>query len=194
MYERSPLKSGWHLVGSLLKSGWHLRAPSVCRFGRCSPAVALGVAVVLALSGCLPRDSFEATCVRVYDGDTIEVMAGGPSSLRVRLHAIDAPEKGQPFSDVARKRTRELVEGRRVRVEVRDRDPYDRLVARVYVDDRDLSEQLITEGLAWHYARYSSELALGQAQREAQRARRGLWQEPDPVPPWEFRRRERQER
>lgn len=154
-------------------------------------AIALALAIAATLSGCLPRDSFEARCVKVYDGDTIEVMAGGPKSLRVRLHAIDAPEKGQPFSNVARQRTRELADGKRVRVEVRDRDRYDRLVARVYVDDRDLSEQLIREGLAWHYTRYSSELALGRTEREARRARRGLWQEPDPEPPWEFRRRRR---
>jgi endonuclease YncB( thermonuclease family) len=154
-------------------------------------AAVLGLAITVTLSGCLPRDSFEARCVKVYDGDTIEVMAGGPKSLRVRVHAIDAPERSQPFSNVARQRTRELVEGKRVRVEVRDRDQYDRLVARVYIDGRDLSEQLIREGLAWHYTRYSSEIALGSAQREAREAKRGLWQDPDPEPPWEFRRRHR---
>ncbi|MGB5294957.1 MAG: thermonuclease family protein [Thermoanaerobaculia bacterium] len=154
--------------------------------------IVLGLAIAATLSGCLPHDSFEGRCVKVYDGDTIEVMAGGPSSVRVRLHAIDSPEKGQPFSNAARKRTRELVEGKRVRVEVRDRDQYDRLVARVYVEGSDLSEQLISEGLAWHYTRYSSELALGRAQREARKARRGLWQDPDPEPPWEFRRSRRE--
>jgi endonuclease YncB( thermonuclease family) len=164
------------------------------RLRRPKLAVGLAVAVVATLAGCLPQDSFEGRCVKVYDGDTIEVMAGGPRSVRVRLHAIDSPEKGQPFSNVATKRTRELVEGKRVRVEVRDRDQYDRLVARIYIDDRDLSEQLISEGLAWHYTRYSSELALGQAQRQARKARRGLWQDPDPVPPWEFRRLRRQAR
>ena len=155
-------------------------------------AVIFGLAIAATLSGCIPHDSFEGRCVRVYDGDTIEVMSGGLNSHRIRLHAIDAPERGQPFSNVARKRTRELAEGKRVRVEVRDRDQYDRLVARVYIDDRDLSEQLIREGLAWHYTRYSSEIALGQAQRDARKARRGLWQNPDPEPPWLFRRRQRQ--
>ena len=162
------------------------------RLRRPALALALSLAIAATIGGCLPHDSFEGRCVKVYDGDTIEVMAGGPTSLRVRLHAIDSPEKGQPFSNAARKRTRELVEGKRVRVEVRDRDQYDRLVARIYIDDRDLSEQLISEGLAWHYTRYSSELALGKAQREARKARRGLWQDPDPVPPWEFRRRRRE--
>lgn len=155
-------------------------------------AIVLGLAIAATLSGCLSHDSFEGRCVKVYDGDTIEVMAGGLTSQRIRLHAIDTPEKGQPFSNVARKRTRELAEGKRVRVEVRDQDRYDRLVARVYIDGSDLSEQLITEGLAWHYTRYSSELALGKAQREARKARRGLWQDPDPEPPWEFRRRRRE--
>ena len=155
-------------------------------------ALALCLAFAATLTGCLPQDSFEGRCVKVYDGDTVEVMAGGPTSLRVRLHAIDSPEKGQPFSNAARKRTRELVEGKRVRVEVRDRDQYDRLVARIFVDERDLSEQLISEGLAWHYTRYSSELALGRAQREARKARRGLWQDPDPEPPWEFRQSRRE--
>jgi endonuclease YncB( thermonuclease family) len=157
-------------------------------------AIVLALTLAATLSGCLSQDSFEGRCVKVYDGDTIEVMAGGSTSLRVRLHAIDAPEKGQPFSNVARTRTRELVEGKRVRVEVRDRDQYDRLVARIYVEDADLSEQLIREGLAWHYTRYSSEIALGNAQREARRAHRGLWQDPEPEPPWAFRRRQREAR
>lgn len=166
---------------------------NIClRAGLARFTIVLGLAIAATLSGCVPHDSFEGRCVKVYDGDTIEVMAGGPTSLRVRLHAIDSPEKGQPFSKVARNRTRELVEGKRVRVEVRDRDQYDRLVARIYIDDRDLSKQLISEGLAWHYTRYSSELALGKAQREARKARRGLWQDPDPEPPWEFRRSRRE--
>lgn len=164
------------------------------RPGRCRILTALCVAVTATLAGCLPRDTFEGRCVEVYDGDTIEVMAGGPRSLRIRLHAIDAPEKGQPFSNVARQRIRELAQGKRVRIEVRDRDRYDRLVARVYVDERDLSELLVREGLAWHYTRYSSDIALGNAQREARRARRGLWRDPDPEPPWAFRRRQREAR
>ena len=161
---------------------------------RRAATLALCLAVTATLAGCVPHDSFEGRCVKVYDGDTIEVMAGGPQSLRIRLHAIDAPEKGQPFSNVARKRTRELAEGKRVRIEVRDRDQYDRLVARVYIDGRDLSEQLVREGLAWHYTRYSSEIALGNAQREARRAKRGLWRDSDPEPPWEYRRGQRKGR
>lgn len=147
--------------------------------------------VVASLQLCARPDSFEGHCIAVRDGDSLEVLTG-TRTLQIRLHGIDSPERGQPFSNVARRRTTELAQGRRVRVEVRDRDRYGRLVARVFVDDQDLSLQLVREGLAWHYTRYSSDPRLESGERQARSEKKGLWREPDPVPPWEFRRARRE--
>lgn len=154
------------------------------------PALLLAVALLACGPGGWSARDFEARCVGVRDGDTLEVRHRG-ETLRVRLHGIDCPERGQPYHQVARRRTTELALGKLVRVEIRDRDQYDRLVARVFVDGEDLSLRLVGEGLAWHYTFYSSDARLATAELRARGARTGLWQEPDPVPPWEHRRRQR---
>ena len=69
---------------------------------------------------------------------------------------------------------------------MRDIDQYGRLVARVYVDELDLSLALVEQGLAWHFTRYSDDQTLAEAERTARAAGLGLWREPNPVPPWEF--------
>ena len=71
---------------------------------------------------------------------------------------------------------------------VRDVDRYGRLVSRVQVDGIDLSVALVAEGLAWHYTQYSDDPVLAQAEAQARVSRIGLWSQPSPVPPWEFRR------
>jgi endonuclease YncB( thermonuclease family) len=58
----------------------------------------------------------------------------------------------------------------------------------VYLEDRDISLEMVKDGFAWHYKRYSKEAALADAEKEARKARRGLWADKDPVPPWEWRR------
>ena len=81
--------------------------------------------------------------------------------------------------------------GKTVRVDVRGRDRNGREVARVHVDGRDLSLELLRAGFAWHYRRYSRESSLARLQAEARAARRGLWADARPVPPWEWRRQRR---
>jgi endonuclease YncB( thermonuclease family) len=76
-------------------------------------------------------------------------------------------------------------------VHVRDVDRYGRLVSRVQIDGQDLSVALVTEGLAWHYTRYSDDPVLARAEVQARTTRTGLWSQPSPMPPWDFRRRSR---
>jgi micrococcal nuclease len=131
---------------------------------------------------------FSAIVTRVADGDTIQVTAGG-SSYRVRLEGIDCPESGQPFSQVARNYTRQLAFDQSVSVKVLDVDRYGRLVARVTSQGKDVSFQLAKAGLAWHFTQYSSDPLLAAAEQEARKARRGLWADEKPIPPWVARRR-----
>ena len=68
-------------------------------------------------------------------------------------------------------------------------DRYGRLVARVILPDgRDLSVELVKAGLAWHYKKYSDDEELARLEDEVRKAKRGLWSEPEPVPPWEWRK------
>jgi len=133
----------------------------------------------------------------VLDGDTVEGLEaapdGGHRTHRIRLASIDCPERGQAFSRVARDFTAERVFGRRVAVTVQGEDRYGRLLGWVSLagDATSLNHQLVAAGLAWHYRRYSKDPELDRLELEARRARRGLWADPAPTPPWEFRQRVR---
>ena len=55
----------------------------------------------------------------------------------------------------------------------------------------DVNLQMVKEGLAWHYKKYSKATDLGKAEAEAKAGKKGLWADPNPVPPWEFRKTEK---
>ena len=132
--------------------------------------------------------TFVARVTRVSDGDTIDVTTSANGIVRLRLEGIDAPEAGQPFGQLARNFTRQLAFNQLVTVRVLDRDQYDRLVVRVTSQGKDVSVELLKAGLAWHYTQYSSDATLAAAEQDARKARRGLWVDPNAVPPWVARR------
>src|SRR5262249_46081468 len=74
------------------------------------------------------------------------------------------------------------------RVEWSKRDRYKRIIGRVYFGDRDISLEMVKDGFAWHYKRYSKEAALADAEKDARKAGKGLWADKDPVAPWDWRR------
>lgn len=133
-------------------------------------------------------DTFTGRVVAVADGDTITVLRDR-EQIKIRLYGIDAPEDGDPYSRVAKRRTSDLVLGREVRIEVAGTDRYGRLIARVTTDDgRGLGQQLVRDGLAWWYSKYAPRDAeLERLEAEARSARRGLWADQNPVPPWDAR-------
>jgi endonuclease YncB( thermonuclease family) len=143
-----------------------------------------------AAAGQGATHAFDAVVVAVHDGDTISVRSG-TTTQRLRLVGIDCPEARQPFSARARRFTSDLVFGRTVRVEGHGFDRYDRLLARVRVDGTDVNEALVRAGLAWQYTLGTPDAALAEAERAARAARAGLWSDPDPVPPWRWRREHR---
>lgn len=125
--------------------------------------------------------------VGVADGDTLTVLVDN-RQVRVRLHGIDCPESRQPWGSRAQEFTSSAVRNREARVEVRDTDRYGRTVGVVWLhgDRTPLNRQLVEQGLAWAYRRYSTEYVP--QEDAARRARRGLWADANPTPPWEFRR------
>jgi len=132
--------------------------------------------------------------VAVADGDTVEVLRDG-KDVRVRLHGVDAPEIGQAFGDAAKRFTSERIDGKTVVVRLRDADRSGYLVGEILLDDPaveggklSLSEMLLKEGLAWWYHQNGpADRPLALAEIDARAARRGLWKDNYPVPPWVFR-------
>ena len=130
--------------------------------------------------------------VGISDGDTITVMHEGRGE-KIRLYGIDCPEKSQAFSKKAKKFTSEMVYGKTVEVEPKDIDRYGRTVALIYVDGKSLNETLVKNGFAWVYRKYCKEAFCEDwldFEVVARYGKIGLWVEPDPIPPWEFRTRQ----
>jgi endonuclease YncB( thermonuclease family) len=130
------------------------------------------------------------TVVGVVDGDTVDVrLASG--MIRLRLHAIDAPESGQPHGKAAKMALSGLVFGKAVEVEPFEQDRYDRLVARIWRGDDDINAAMLKGGHAWTYRRYASEAAYCAYESAARDLGRGLWRLPPDqrAAPWEWRQR-----
>ena len=138
--------------------------------------------------------AFSGKVVSIADGDTITVLREGKQQVKIRLHGIDCPEQGQAFSKKAKQFTSKMVFGKFVEVEPVDIDRYNRLVALVTVFKRLVNEELVNAGFAWVYTRRCDRPICERwkvLENEAREARRGLWADPNPIPPWEFRRQER---
>lgn len=143
--------------------------------------------------------------IRVLDGDTIEVLkidAAGKHPVRIRMTGIDAPEKSQPFGEKCRENLASLVAGKEVRVDVRGTDRYSRQLGVIRVPTPNSTEidaniAQISAGCAWHYKQYQKQQkpeerrAYSEAEERARAAQIGLWRDPEPEAPWEYRRESR---
>lgn len=137
----------------------------------------------------LPAE-FSGKVIGVADGDTITVL-DGTSQIKIRLNGVDCPEKAQAFGTKAKQFTSSLVFGQTVTIRAKEKDRYGRTVGDVVLSDgRILNHELVRSGLAWWYQKYApSDTVLRGLEAEARAAKVGLWADPNPVAPWEFRRR-----
>lgn len=151
----------------------------------------LGVALALAVAFAATAGATELTgrVVAVADGDTLTVLLDGTREARVRLWGIDAPERGQPWSRRAREALAARAMHRDAQVVERGTDGFGRMLARVSVEGVDLAEAQLRDGYAWVFRRYTTDPALFALEEAARAARRGLWSQRDPEPPWRFRDR-----
>jgi endonuclease YncB( thermonuclease family) len=133
--------------------------------------------------------------VGVADGDTLTVLTAERQQHRVRLTGIEAPEKRQGFGQVSKQHLSALAYDKTVSVVFHKRDRYQRILGKVLVNGVDAGLEQIRSGLAWHYNKYEREqspedrVAYARVEEKARAERRGLWRDPKPVPPWNFRRR-----
>ena len=126
--------------------------------------------------------------VSVHDGDTLTVLIDR-RQVRVRLIDIDAPELRQPFGTRSRQSLSNLCFGKMASLNVRGHDRYNRTLARVSCDGADANAEQVRRGYAWTFVRYAREDSpLFALEKEARTAHRGLWQDPHPIAPWEWRR------
>lgn len=141
--------------------------------------------------------AFTCLVVGITDGDTIRVRCGEPGSYQahnIRISAIDAPERRQPFGNRSREALSALCFKVDATVTPRTTDRWGRTVADVQCRGEDVGSHMVGNGWAWVFDRYARGYAqhLYPVQEQAMQARRGLWQAVDtaepPVKPWEWRR------
>lgn len=130
--------------------------------------------------------------IKVADGDTVTVLDANNTQHRVRLIQIDAPELKQPFSRVARDALADLIATKEVSIKVDGMDRYQRLLGEIFIDNLNVNLYMVRQGYAWAYTQYVTDSRYSDAQQAAQREKLGLWRDPNPLAPWEYRRQQRQ--
>jgi endonuclease YncB( thermonuclease family) len=164
----------------------HFLAVSLKKYGIC--------AFLLCLACAVRAETWQGTCVSVIDGDSLMV-SHESGKKEVRLYGIDTPEFDQPYGRQARAFTRSLVLQKKVTVEPVEIDKYGRTVAKVNTPEGCVNERLIAEGCAWVYKRYckaGDQKAWSALEQTARQQGVGLWSQPDPTAPWDFRSSKRQ--
>ena len=136
-----------------------------------------------------PHGISSGKVVKVVDGDTYDLLTPNSRRIRIRIQGIDAPERGQPYYKISRDFLRQLCLQKDVRIRVVDKDRYGRTVAETFLGDSSVAQQMVRNGFAWHYRKYSNDRTLSRLELEARTARRGLWSQQNPVLPWEAKGR-----
>ncbi len=128
--------------------------------------------------------------VGIADGDTFTLLLKDNSTVRIRLHGIDTPEKGQPFGNNAKQFTSDLIFNKLVKVEQTDTDRYGRIVGIVTNPENiNVNEALLKAGMAWHYKKYDSNPIWANFEKRANASKIDLWQDANPIPPWDWRKK-----
>lgn len=155
--------------------------------------IAFGMVTAFLLIAMLAQQAYaevlSGRVIAVADGDTLTLLDENNQAHKIRLAAIDAPEKNQPFGTRAKQALSRLCYNKGAEAKVATRDQYDRIVAVVYCESVNANETMLTEGMAWVYTQYARKFPhFRQLEDRAREKRMGLWIDNDPVPPWEFRR------
>lgn len=111
--------------------------------------------------------------------------------IKIRLDKIDAPESDQKWGKESKEALSGMVLGREVELVGEGKDRYGRRLSVIWCEGREVNLELVKLGLAWHYAYHDKTEAYREAEAEARREKRGLWQDPEPVNPYEWRKRKK---
>ncbi len=139
-------------------------------------------------------ETLQGRVVGITDGDTITLLDASNMQWKIRLLGIDAPESKQEFGRKSKEALSSVVFNRQVSVEYNKKDRYGRTVGKIIVDGIDANLEQVKFGMAWHFKKYQKEQSLEdraiytQAESQARKDKRGLWQNADPMPPWIWRK------
>ena len=134
--------------------------------------------------------TFEGKVTDIKDGDTYKVFYNG-SEQTIRLAHIDCPEKSQPFGSKAKQFASDVCFGKYVVVKLEGKkNRYYRIIAEIILqDDTNLNKELVTNGLAWHFKKYSDRQEYAELEINARNKQIGIWSETNPTAPWDWRKK-----
>lgn len=141
----------------------------------------------------LKANAFDLTgeVVAIADGDTLTVLDEENNTHKIRLYGIDAPEKGQAFSQKSKEGLSNLCFRKIAELDIISTDRYGRSVAYVYCDAINVNYKQVYDGLAWIYTEYNKDNNFIEYENSAKANRRGLWADPNPVYPSKWRKEKR---
>lgn len=132
--------------------------------------------------------------IKVSDGDTISVKKLKNNVLdgdliKVRLYGVDAPEKDQDFGYESKKALMNYVSNKTIEIDIKSKDRYGRSVGILYVDGRNINEELLRDGYVWYYEQYDKNNERSRLlQENAMKNKLGLFSKKGYVEPWKFRK------
>lgn len=131
---------------------------------------------------------FKAKVIRIVDGDTLEVLFH-ELPIMIRLAHIDCPEKKQAFGSKAKQVLSDLCFGQEIEFDFNEKDRNGRYICVIYNLERiNLNKEMIKLGMAWHFKKYSNDNSYAELENEARKNKVGLWQDSNPIAPWDWRK------
>lgn len=124
--------------------------------------------------------------IKIYDGDTITALTSQKEKIKIRLYGIDAPELKQPFGKASKRHLIDLISNKSLNINEKGKDKYGRTLAILYNGDQDINAQMVIDGYAWAYDKFSKDYVA--FQQNAQALKKGLWIDKDVVRPSDFRK------
>ncbi len=156
--------------------------------------IIIRITILLCLFSCSTSYAWQGRVVKVPDGDSIRVRKK-KEIIEIRLYGIDCPEWNQKYGKQAKRFTQKLIQHKAVEVEPMDSDSYGRTVGLVSVGRKIINRELVRAGYAWVYPVNCKKQPLcaefTKLEGKARKKKTGLWRQKKPLPPWEWRRKEK---
>ena len=124
---------------------------------------------------------------KVVDGDTVHVFYQD-EVYKIRLTEIDAPERDQPYGSNSTEYLKGLLKEGRVDADISGTDRYGRKLGRLYWKGMDINRELVSAGYAWVYDQYVTDNSFYENQSKARNLKKGLWEDQNPLEPWNWRK------
>lgn len=150
---------------------------------------ALFIYSFIFISSLLIAQTLSGKVIKVADGDTVTILTEENEQIKIRLYGIDCPEKGQDYSSKATAFTSSFCFGKIVKVTQKGLDRYGRVLGIILIGKKNLNEELLKNGLAWHYKYFDKTQKYSDLEQEAKKNKLNIWSMNNPIAPWDFRKK-----